>query len=101
MFALVRAPFVGGLSGGGGPPCGLDARVRVRSVALRLDSDDGQQWRTAMNSFPFFGVSSVEAFYEQTRANTPDPATGKPDPPRLATGHPKANVRRMNCMSRS
>ena len=33
-----------------------------------------------MNSFPFFGVSSVQAFYDQTRANAPDPATGKPNP---------------------
>ena len=92
LFAPVRTPFVGRLSIGGGSPYGLDARARVRSMALKLDSDDGQQWRMAMNSFPFFGVSSVEAFYEQTRANTPDPATGKPDPARqaaFAKAHPE------------
>ena len=92
LFAPVRTPFVGRLSIGGGSPYGLDARARVRSMALRLDSDDGQQWRMAMNSFPFFGVSSVEAFYEQTRANTPDPVTGKPDPARqaaFAKAHPE------------
>ena len=84
MFAPVRTPFVGRLSVGGGSPYGLDGKARVRSMALELNSADGQQWRMAMNSFPFFSVSSVEAFYEQTRANTPDPATGKPDPTRQA-----------------
>lgn len=92
VFAPVRTPFVGRLSIGGGSPYGLDAQARVRSMALQLDSDDGQQWRMAMNSFPFFGVASVEAFYEQTRANAPDPATGKPDPARraaFAKAHPE------------
>src|SRR6185437_16745384 len=92
LFAPVRTPFVGRLSIGGGSPYGLDAKARVRSMALKLDGGDGQQWRMAMNSFPFFGVSSVEAFYEQTRANTPDPATSKPDPARqaaFAKAHPE------------
>jgi catalase len=45
-----------------------------------------------MNSFPFFGLSTVSAFYEQTRANAPDPATGKPDPAKQAAflrAHPE------------
>lgn len=92
IFAPVRTPFVGRLSIGGGSPYGLDGKARVRSIALELNSDDGQQWRMAMNSFPFFGVSSVQAFHEQTVANTPDPATGKPDPARqaaFARAHPE------------
>ncbi|MGV8923620.1 MAG: catalase family peroxidase [Thermomonas sp.] len=92
MFEKVRSPFVGRMSVGGGSPYGLDNKARVRSMALELRSDDGQQWRMAMNSFPFFGVSSVEAFYEQTRANAPDPATGKPDPAKqaaFAEAHPE------------
>lgn len=84
VFETVRTPFVGRMSVGGGSPYGLDGKARVRSMALDLRSDDGQHWRMAMNSFPFFGVSSVQAFYEQTRANAPDPATGKPDPARQA-----------------
>ena len=92
LFATVRTPFVGRLSIGGGSPHGLDGKARVRSMALELNSDDGQQWRMAMNSFPFFGVSTVQAFYEQTRANAPDPGTGKPDPTRqaaFAQDHPE------------
>lgn len=38
----------------------------------------------AMNSFPFFAVPTAEAFLEQTRAGIPDPATGKPDPAKMA-----------------
>ena len=92
LFAPVRTPFVGRLSVGGGSPYGLDNKARVRSMALELNSDDGQQWRMAMNSFPFFGVSSVQAFYEQTRANAADPDTGKPDPAKqaaFAQAHPE------------
>ncbi|HNG58976.1 MAG TPA: catalase family peroxidase [Cellvibrionaceae bacterium] len=92
LFAPVRTPFIGRMSIGGGSPYGLDNKARVRSMALQLNSDDGQQWRMAMNSFPFFAVSSVEAFYEQTAANAPDPATGKPDPAKVAAfaaAHPE------------
>ncbi|WEN15707.1 catalase family peroxidase [Rhodanobacter sp. AS-Z3] len=92
LFAAGRTPFVGRLSVGGGSPYGLDNKARVRSMALELNSDDGQQWRMAMNSFPFFGVSSVQAFYEQTVANAPAPATGKPDPAKqaaFAQAHPE------------
>ena len=92
IFAPVRTPFVGRLSVGGGSPYGLDGEARVRSMALELNSDDGQQWRMAMNSFPFFGVSSAQAFYAQTVANAPDPATGKPDPAKqaaFAKAHPE------------
>lgn len=92
LFAPVRTPFIGRMSIGGGSPYGLDGKARVRSMALQLHSDDGQQWRMAMNSFPFFAVSSVQAFYEQTAANAPDPATGKPDPAKVAAftaAHPE------------
>lgn len=92
VFAPLKTPIVGRMSIGGGSPHGLDNKARVRSMALQLNSDDGQQWRMAMNSFPFFGVSSVEAFYEQTLSNTPDPNTGKPDPAKqaaFAKAHPE------------
>ncbi|MEO9214353.1 MAG: catalase family peroxidase [Rhodanobacter sp.] len=92
IFAPGRTPFVGRLSVAGGSPYGLDSKARVRSMALELSSDDGQQWRMAMNSFPFFGVSSVQAFYEQTVANAPNPATGQADPAKqaaFAKAHPE------------
>lgn len=84
VFEQARVPVLGRLSIGGGNPHGADNSARVRSIALQLSSDDGQQWRMAMNSFPFLAVPTPEAFYEQTRAQLPDPATGKPDPAKLS-----------------
>ncbi len=84
VFTQPRVPVLGRLSIGGGDPHGADNSARVRSIALQLSSDDGQFWRMAMNSFPFFVVPTIEAFHEQTLAQTPDPATGKPDPAKMA-----------------
>ena len=84
VFSQPKVPVLGRLSIGGGDPHGADGNARVRSIALQLVSDDGQQWRMAMNSFPFFAVPTAEAFFEQTRAQLPDPATGKPDPQKMA-----------------
>ena len=84
VFAQRQVPVLGRLSIGGGDPHGADAQARVRSMALQLVSDDGQEWRMAMNSFPFFAVPTAEAFLEQTRAGIPDPATGKPNPAKMA-----------------
>ncbi|MEG1317332.1 MAG: catalase, partial [Oscillospiraceae bacterium] len=53
MFEQQRVPVLGRLSIGGGNPHGADNSARVRSIAVQLSSDDGQQWRMAMNSFPF------------------------------------------------
>lgn len=84
VFSQARVPVLGRLSIGGGDPHGADGSARVRSIALQLVSDDGQEWRMAMNSFPFFAVPTAEAFFEQTQAQIPDPATGKPDPQKMA-----------------
>lgn len=84
VFAQASVPVLGRMSIGGGDPHGADASARVRSMALLLRSDDGQQWRTAMNSFPFFVVATPEGFMAQTLAAQPDPATGKPDPAKMA-----------------
>lgn len=84
VFALTETPVLGRLSIGGGSPQAPEAKARVRSLALLLRSDDGQEWRTAMNSFPFFVVATPEGFQAQAEAAAPDPATGKPDPARMA-----------------
>ena len=73
--ALTRAP---------GWPAALADQARVRSLALSLRTDDGQEWRMAMNSFPFFAVATPAGFHAQLLASRPDPATGKPDPAKMA-----------------
>jgi len=80
VFAQTNIPVIGRFSIGGGHPYGADNTARVRSMALLLNTDDGQQWRMAMNNFPFFAVATPEGFHAQTLAARPDPTTGKPDP---------------------
>lgn len=93
VFSQPEVPVLGRLSIAGGDPHGADDAARVRSLALLLRTDDGEEWRTAMNSFPFFVVATPQAFAEQMLAARPDPATGKPDPARQAAfvaRHPEA-----------
>ncbi|WMJ71224.1 catalase family peroxidase [Stenotrophomonas sp. 24(2023)] len=95
VFTQRSVPVLGRLSYPGTDPHAADAKARVRSLALLLRTDDGQQWRTAMNSSPFFAVATPEDFKAQAEAATPDPATGKPDPARMAAflaGHPQARA---------
>lgn len=84
IFSQPRTEVSGRLSIAGGDPYALDAQARVRSLALLLKTDDGQEWRTAMNSFPFFAVATPAGFHAQLLASRPDPATGKPDPAKMA-----------------
>lgn len=84
VFRQPRTPVQGRLSIGGGDPFGAEAQARVRSLALSLRTDDGQEWRMAMNSFPFFAVATPAGFHAQLLASRPDPATGKPDPAKMA-----------------
>lgn len=84
VFHQSRTAVQGRLSIGGADPHAPDALARVRSLALLLKTDDGQEWRMAMNSFPFFAVATPAGFHAQLVASRPDPATGKPDPARMA-----------------
>lgn len=83
VFAATRTPVVGRFSLPGGNPYAPDGSVPIRSLALRFNLANGQQWRTGMISMPVFAVATPQAFYEQVVASRPDPATGKPDPARL------------------
>ncbi|WP_323120251.1 catalase family peroxidase [Burkholderia alba] len=90
--AAVRTPVVGRFALPGGNPYAPDSSVPIRSLALRFTQADGEQWRTGMNAMPVFPVATPRAFYDQTRASRPDPATGKPDPAKLAAffaAHPE------------
>jgi len=92
VFAAGRTPVVGRLAIPGGNPYAPDSSVPIRSMALRFNLPNGQQWRTGMNSMPVFPVATPQAFYAQMVASRKDPATGKPDPARLAAffaAHPE------------
>jgi catalase len=92
VFAIGRTPVVGRFALPGGNPYAPDSSVPIRSMALRFALANGQQWRTGMNSMPVFPVATPQAFYAQLQASQPNPATGKPDPAKLAAffaAHPE------------
>ena len=80
VFAVGRVALVGRFALAGGLPSQADKPATVRSMALRLVTPGGQEWRTGMNNIPVFPVNSAQGFYEQLLAFRPDPASGKPDP---------------------
>jgi catalase len=93
VFVSGRVPVVGRLALAGGQPFQADTNRSVRSFALQFKTPNGEQWRTGMNAIPVFPVNTPQAFYEQLLAGEPDPATGKPDPQRMAQflkRHPEA-----------
>ncbi|WP_339493746.1 MULTISPECIES: catalase family peroxidase [unclassified Pseudomonas] len=92
VFNEPRTPVVGRFALPAGNPYAPDSSVPIRSLALRFTQANGQQWRTGMNSMPVFPVGTPEAFYQLLQAQSPDPATGKPDPgkvPAFFAAHPE------------
>lgn len=85
LFSQAETPVVGRFSIGHGDPHASDTATRTTSLALLARTDDGQQWRMALNSIPFFATSRPEGFLEMLLAFRSDPATGKPDPQRVAS----------------
>ena len=87
-----RTPVVGRFAIPGSNPYAPDGSVPIRSFALRFTQANGQQWRTGMNAMPVFAVSTPQGFFDQLKAQQPDPATGKPDPKKVAAffaAHPE------------
>ena len=92
MFAAGRYPVIGRFAIGVGDPLAKDETGRVRSMAIRVTTPDGQEWRSGMNAMPFFPVGTTKAFYELTVASDIDPKTGQPDPALMtafAARHPE------------
>ena len=92
LFRPGRVPVVGRFSLGGGHPQMPDGPMAVLAMALSFRPADGEEWRTAMIDLPIFIVKDVHGFYDQLLASKPNPATGQPDPARMATfaaAHPE------------
>lgn len=89
-----RTPVMGRLSIPGTNPYSWDDVTPIRGMALAFHFADGQQWRTAMNAVPAFPVASAEADFAFMKLQQPNPATGEPDPNKLAAffaSHAAAN----------
>lgn len=88
----IEVPVTVRFSTGGGLPAAPDGRNVFRSMALSFDLPGGEEFRMAMNHVPIFVVSNPASFPELHLAHAPDPATGRPDPDRVAAffaSHPE------------
>jgi catalase len=93
MSAMGRYAVVGRFAIAVGNPDAADLTGRVKSMAIRVVSPGGQEWRSGMNNSPVFVVSNPRDFYELTLAQKVDPATGKADPEaakRFFASHPQS-----------
>lgn len=90
-----RTPVTGRLSIPGTNPHAWDASTPIRGMALRFTQSDGQEWRTAMNAVAAFPVATPALNGAFLALQQPDPASGNPDPARLAAffaAHPAADA---------
>lgn len=83
-FSQPEVPVTGRFSIGTGSPFSADASTKTVSMAVLMSTDDQQQWRMAMNNQPYFATRNAEGFLALQKATALDPATGKPDPERIA-----------------
>ena len=84
VFEPRTIPLIGRFSLSGGIPDQADRTDTVRGLALAFLLPSGQQWRTAMINLPVFPDNTPQGFYERLLAAKPLPATGQPDPQKMA-----------------
>ncbi|MGI3899539.1 MAG: catalase family peroxidase [Janthinobacterium lividum] len=87
VLAKGTYPVVGRFNLGTPSPTTPDSEVRVRGLSVEITPPQGQQWRSAMISPPFFPVATPQAFYELLVAS------GRKDDPNamkdFAAAHPE------------
>lgn len=84
VFSQKEIPAIGRFSIGSGDPHAADNSTATVSMALLLTADDKSQWRMKLNNVPYFPTRNAEGFLAQRAAFAPDPATGQPNPARVA-----------------
>ncbi|ARP80554.1 catalase [Bordetella genomosp. 8] len=86
VFKAGTYPVTGRFNLAGPIPTMADGAGRVRGLSLRIQTPDGQEWRTAMLDAPLFPVATPEDFYalQQASADKENPAAMK----QFAATHP-------------
>lgn len=95
VFANNTTPFVGRFSIAGNSPHAHDLKAPVRSLALQIFLENGEQWRIAMNTPPVMAVATPEAFFKQLQALAPNPETSQRDPSKIKAffkAHPESQA---------
>ena len=77
-------PIVARFSLAGGNPKAPDTAKSARGMALQFMLPGGQLHQMAMLNTPLFGAATPQTFLDLMQALQPDPATGKPDPEKMA-----------------
>jgi catalase len=84
VFNGERIPAIIRFGVAGGYTTASDVARSTRGLAFRLETARGDIWDTASISAPIFGAPTPQALVEGLLARRPDPATGQPDPARVA-----------------
>lgn len=84
LFSGKTIPVVARFSLAGGNPKVPDTAKNPRGFAAQFQLPDGSPHNVALLNTPVFGASNPETFIASIRAIKPDPATGKPDPQKVA-----------------
>lgn len=85
LFAAGSYPVTGRFNLAVPDPKAEDGTARVRGLSLRVRTPDGQEWRSAMISAPFFPVRTPAEFYDlQVASHASDPGAMKA----FAAAHP-------------
>lgn len=93
LFSGKPISVIGRFSLSGGSPKIPDTARNPRGMALEFELPNKNLHHFTMLNVPVFGAATPNSFYDGVVANTPDPATGKPDPDKLANykaTHPDA-----------
>lgn len=83
LFAQPRLPANVRFSVGGGNPKASDKSRSVRGLSMRINTQ-GENWDLLLISEPAFFAATPASFVSFLQARVADPATGKPDPARIA-----------------
>lgn len=95
LFPVGDIRVIGRFSTNAGDPMAADKTALFHALGLRFLLPHGEEWRMALDHTPIFIVSNPKDFIELQLANTPDPATGKPDPaklPSFVAAHPETQT---------
>jgi len=93
LFSGQVIPVIGRFSLAGGNPKAPDTAKSPRGMALQFQLPGDKVHHFTMLNIPVFSAANPTTFYDAVLANTPDPATGKPDPDKLQAfraSHPDA-----------
>ena len=95
LFTGKPIPVIGRFSLAGGSLKIPDTARNPRGLALEFELPKNNIHHFTMLNVPVFGAATPSSFYDGVIANTPDPATGKPDPEKVSSykaSHPDAQA---------